>query len=292
MEKTIRLLMLLSGNRSYSMEELKERFEISERTVYRYLNNLENAGLVLGRQGGRYRFVQNSREIKGLHRLFHFSEEEAEVFYYLLDNLNLENEVTIRLMKKLHSLYDFKALKRIKNTSNVEKIKLLTEGINEKKSVFLRDYRSSNSSTVSDRMVEPFQYMEDYKAVWCFDLADKKNKQFKISRIGDIEVTDSGWRYEQLHELPFHDAFRMSAPKPITQVRATLSLKAYNLIREEYPMSEQYMKTEANQYLLDIPIADFHGIGRFVLGLPGEIEVHEPEEFKTFLKEIRKRFDD
>lgn len=32
MEKTIRLLMLLSGNRSYSMDELTERFEISERT--------------------------------------------------------------------------------------------------------------------------------------------------------------------------------------------------------------------------------------------------------------------
>lgn len=31
--------MLLSGNRSYSMDELTERFEISERTVYRYLNN-------------------------------------------------------------------------------------------------------------------------------------------------------------------------------------------------------------------------------------------------------------
>ena len=134
--------------------------------------------------------------------------------------------------------------------------------------------------------------MEDYKAIWCFDLADRKNKQFKISRIGDVEVTDSLWSCEHLHKLPFHDAFRMSAPEPISHVKATLSLKAYNLIREEYPISEQYIKKETEKYLLDIPVADFLGIGRFVLGLPGEIDVHEPEAFKTFLKEMRKKFDD
>jgi len=290
MEKTIRLLMLLSGNRSYSMEELKERFEISERTVYRYLSNLENAGLILDRQGGRYRFMQDTSEMKNMHQLFHFTEEEAEIFYHSLENLNIENEAMLRLMRKLHTLYDFKALKRIKDSSNIEKIKKLTEGINKRKSVKLCDYRSSNSSTVSDRKVEPFRFMEDYKAVWCFDLSDQKSKQFKISRIGDVEILDRDWRFEQSHKLPFHDAFRMSAPEPITRVVAMLSLKAYNLLREEYPLSEQYLKKENNHYLLDIPIADFHGIGRFVLGLPGEIEVVEPENFKEFLRKMKNNF--
>ncbi|MDD3772945.1 MAG: HTH domain-containing protein, partial [Weeksellaceae bacterium] len=194
MEKTIQLLLLLSGSRSYSIQELEDRFEISERTVYRYLNHLENAGLVLDRQGGRYRFVQNSTENKSLQRLFHFTEEEAEIFYHSLENLNLESETVIRLMRKLHALYDFKALKRIKDPSSVEKIKKLTEGIVNKKRIKLCNYRSSNSSTVSDRKVEPFQFMEDYKAVWCLDLSDQKNKQFRISRIGDVEVLDSSWR--------------------------------------------------------------------------------------------------
>lgn len=292
MEKAIRLLMLLSGNRKYSLNELKDRFEVSERTVYRYLNNIEDAGFILDRQDGLYRLAPNTSKIKNLHQLFHFTEEEAEIFYHSLSNLNLENEATNRLLNKLHTLYDFKALKRIKETSNVEKIRNLTNGINQKKKVLLRNYRSSHSSTVSDRLVEPFQYMEDYKAIWCFDLKDYTNKQFKISRIGDVEVTNTHWSYEHQHKLPFHDAFRMSAPEPIAQVKATLSLKAYNLIREEYPMTDQYLKKESDYYLLDIPIADFHGIGRFVLGLPGNIKVHEPEAFKTFLKEMRKKFDD
>jgi len=292
MEKTIRLLLLLSGNRKYSIDELKERFEVSERTIFRYLNRLENAGFIVDRQDGKYIFARDTSEIKSLHRLFHFTEEEAIVFYHALSHLELENEMMDRLLKKLHSLYDFQALKRIKNTPSVEKVKLLTQGINNKKRVLLIDYRTSNSSTVSDRMVEPFQYMEDYKAIWCLDIEDCQNKQFKISRIADVKILNTPWLYEHLHKLPFHDAFRMSASEVITIVKAILTLKAYNLLREEYPVSEQYLKKVGNRYQLEIPVADFHGIGRFVLGLPGEIDVHEPEEFKTFLKEMRKRFDD
>lgn len=292
MKKTIQLILILSGSRSYSIQELKDRFEISERTVYRYLNNCEDAGLVLDRHNGRYRFIQNSTEIKNLHRLFHFSEEEAEIFYHSLNNLGLENETKIRLIRKLHALYDFKALNRFKDAPSVEKIQNITEGINHKNCVILKNYRSSNSETVSDRKVEAFQYMEDYKAVWCYDLSDNKNKQFRISRIGQVEVLDKTWEHEKQHNLPFHDAFRMSATAPIARVNATLTLKAYNLIREEYPLSEQYLEKVMNQYKLDIPIANFHGIGRFVLGLPGEIQVLEPKEFKEFLQGMKKRFID
>lgn len=292
MKKTIQLILLLSGSRSYNIQELKDRFEISERTAYRYLNKFEDAGLVLNRDNGRYRFLQSSSEIKNLHRLFHFSEEEAEIFYHSLDNLSVDSETKIRLMRKLHALYDFKALRRMKDAPSVEKIQRITDGINHKKCVVLKNYRSSNSETVSDRRVEAFQYMEDYKAVWCYDLSDNKNKQFRISRIGHVEVLDKIWEYEKHHNLPFFDAFRMSATEPIARVNAVLTLKAYNLIREEYPLSEQYLEKVMNQYKLDIPIADFHGIGRFVLGLPGEIEVIEPKEFKVFLQQIKKRFID
>lgn len=290
MEKSIRLLKLLSGSRTYSLEELQDRFNVSERTVYRYLNQIENAGFVLDRNNGRYRLAQNSSEIKSMHRLFHFTEEEAQIFHHSLTYLEVENEVVNRLLKKLHSLYDFKALKKIRNSSNIEKVEQLSDAINEKKQVVLHNYRSSNSSTVNNRKVEPFQFMADYKAIWCLDVADGRNKQFKISRIDKVQLTDAKWWYEPKHKAPFFDAFRMTSAEPVTQVKALLTLKAYNLICEEYPTTKEYLKKENDRYLLDIPIADFNGIGRFVLGLPGEVFVKEPEEFKSFLKEKRKKF--
>ena len=79
----------------------------------------------------------------------------------------------------------------------------------------------------------------------------------------------------------------MSASKPISTVEATLTLKAWNLLREEFPLaSEHVTPSEDGLYLLNIPIADFNGIGRFVLGLGEEIKVKGP---KTFLEFLRKK---
>lgn len=291
MEKSIRLLKLLSTCRTYSLNELQDRLNVSNRTVYRYLNKIENAGFILDRTEGRYRLTQDMSDIKSIHNLFHFTEEEAEIFHHSIAHLEIENDVVNRLLKKLHSLYDFKSLKNIKNSSNLEKVKQLSQAIDNKTQAVLLNYRSSNSSTVSDRKVEPFQFMADYKAIWCLDVADARNKQFKLSRIDKVQLTDIKWQYKPKHKAPFFDAFRMTSPEPVTQVKALLTLKAYNLICEEYPITKNYLnKKKNNQYLLDIPIADFNGIGRFVLGLPGEVFVKEPEEFKAFLKEKRKRF--
>lgn len=286
MEKSLRLLKLLSGNRLYSLQDLADRFEVSERTIYRYLNQIENAGYILERSEGHYRLVQELSNIRGLNELFHFTEEEVHIFYQALSTINADTELVNRLLKKLHSLYDFKALKDLTLTTNIEKVQLLSEGMKRSQQVILKNYRSSNSATISDRTVEPFSFMHDYKGIWCVDICDKKIKQFRLSRIDSIELLSHKWRYTHLHSLPFVDAFRMSAAKPLTNVKASLSLKAYNLLIEEYPLAEKYidLKKEFRSYYLDIPIANYEGISRFVLGLLGDIKVKEPIEFKEFLK--------
>jgi len=40
-------------------------------------------------------------------------------------------------------------------------------------------------------IVEPFEFLPEYSAVWCFDLNDKVCKQFKISRMEEAENLDS-----------------------------------------------------------------------------------------------------
>lgn len=289
MEKSLRLLMLLAHNRSYSREEIAERFEISERSVYRHLSQIENSGFVLDRSNGRYKLLKDERNLS-LRKLLHFTQEEAYILYKSLSAIEASNTFLISLIKKLHTLYDFQALKQMQFQDNIEKVKLLSDAIQNKKQVVLKQYQSSNSQTITDRIVEPFEYMKDYKAIWCLDLEDNIIKQFRISRITDVEILSVNWSYEELHQSPFTDAFRMAADKPIANVKARLSLKAYNLIREEYPLSDTYLKEEeSNTYHLDIPIADYHGIGRFVLGLPGEIKVEGPKEFIEFLMKMKEK---
>src|SRR5690625_96221 len=290
MERSLRLLRLLSHSRSYSRAELAERFQISERTVYRYLNQIENSGYILDRSNGRYKLLQDEQS-SSLRKLLHFSEEEAYILYKSLSNLEASDSFLTSLIKKLHTLYDFQALKQVQFQDNLEKVKLLSQTIKSEKQVVFEKYQSSNSQSVSDRKVEPFEFMTDYKAIWCLDLEDSTIKQFKISRITDVNVLSRSWSYEKLHQTPFTDAFRMAADKPIANVRAELSLKAYNLIREEYPLSETYLKEENdNTYHLNIPIANYHGIGRFVLGLPGDVKVESPKEFREFLRNKKEKY--
>ena len=45
-ERQLRLMMLLTQNRNYTIEELGERLDMSTRNVYRYIDAFKMAGFV------------------------------------------------------------------------------------------------------------------------------------------------------------------------------------------------------------------------------------------------------
>ncbi len=53
-----------------------------------------------------------------------------------------------------------------------------------------------------------------------------------------LVLLPAGWMHEEKHPAHFTDAFRMSAPEPVDRVTASLNLKAYNLLREEFPLTD------------------------------------------------------
>lgn len=287
MEKLLRVLMLLSSNRSYKCIEIAEKLDVDERTVYRYLNSIEESGFIIERNKGYYKLLQSDSSTSSLKKLLHFSEEEAYILYCALSNISEHGSHAKRIIKKIHTLYDFQALNRLKLNNDITKINVISSAIECNDRVILERYHSSNSEKIEDRLVEPFEIMSDYEAVWCFDLEDHEVKQFKISRIEEVKRHTDKCKHHNSYITPFTDAFRMSAPSAIANVKATLTLKAYNLLREEYPIAKKHIcpNSKDYNYLLDIPVADYNGIGRFVMGLPGEIEVQHPEEFILFLNE-------
>lgn len=292
-EAILRLLLMLSSGIRYTASELAKRFSLSKRTIYRDFNSIEAAGFVLDRSKGFYSLKICSDNTKIINSLLHFSEEEAYILCKALDIVKGGTSVSERLIRKLNVLYDFRALSQLSRKPEIETVRVLNEAINSKKQVRLCSYRSSNSETISDRIVEPFEFLPEYSAIWCFDTHDSICKQFKICRIEKVEILDSEWFFEKFHRVHFVDAFRMSAFDAIDTVEAELTLKAANLLIEEFPLAEKFLKTleapgKTIKYKLDIPVADYHGIGRFVMGLPGDVKVVGSESFKDFLKEILK----
>jgi len=288
--RMLRLLMKLCGNRYCSRQEMAVMMECTERTVYRYIDTFETAGFILERNEGLYRLLRKNNNTRSLQNLMHFSEEEVLILYETLESLEGTSSVKEQLIRKLNVLYDYKALKELQQKDDLTKIQILSDAIRNKKQVCLKSYRSSNSDKIRDRIVEPFDYMPDYRSVWCYEKESKSCKQFKLARISEIEVINRDWENEPLHTIRFTDAFRISSAKALDNVEAKLSLKAYNLLIEEFPLSREYVEENNSAYRLKIPVAGYQGIGRFVMGLPGEIEVLSSERFKEFLRKEKKVF--
>lgn len=289
-QRLLRLLLMLTGRKIFSIGELEDRLNISERTIYRYLDTIESVGLIIERLPGGYRLKKEGSQPKTLQGLLHFSEEEVYLLQQVIEGLEGSSSVHIQLLRKLHTLYDTKTLEKMSDAA-FEKIEKLSTAIRLKQQVILHSYRSSNSAQISDRQVEPFEFSEDYAGLWCYEAESGQCKQFKLSRIQQVESLNAPWQMETAHKIPFTDAFRMAADQPIATIEANLTLKAYNLLIEEYPLAKQHITPGKNDlYLLKIPIADYHGIGRFVLGLPGEIEIIKPIEFNYFIKNQLEKF--
>lgn len=284
-QRLLQLLLLLSGKRTYSCQELARSLDVSERTILRYLDTFDVSGFVVERKESRYRLHAGTGSYKALQQNLHFSEEELYLLHSAISNLVIANKAALHLQQKLHTLYHYKALVQTAEKSDGFKIAAISEAADKKLCVNLQQYRSINSQTVGDRLVEAFAFHDDYQAVWCWERQSGSNKLFLIGRMESVTVAEEPWRHELAHRIPFTDAFRMSAKEPVASVEAVLSLKAFNLLCEEYPLAKKYIHAQNGTYRLQIPVADFQGIGRFMLSLPGEVKVLGPEAFLTFLKE-------
>ncbi|MEJ7829014.1 MAG: hypothetical protein WKF91_12475 [Segetibacter sp.] len=183
MQQLLRLLMLLSGSRKYTLLELQRLYGVSERTVYRFFEKLENAGFVLNRMDGLYNLQVDTTQARLLQKLLHFSEEETYILYKTLSLIEGTSTLKEQLVCKLNVLYDFRALSQVEDRSHLETIRKLSKAIKEKKQVLLNAYRSSNSDSIQNRTVETFEFLPDYSAIWAYDKEGNCCKQFKIARI-------------------------------------------------------------------------------------------------------------
>lgn len=296
LERLLKILLFLNCKYGRSIQDIAVHFGISSRTVYRYIETIRCAGYVVERieDGGSHYYYINKEEphYRDISELLHFSEEEAYILSKAIHSIDHENIFKNNLLKKLYSLYDNERITTPiikKEHSNI--IHKLTQAINNKKQVILLDYQSSHGNTIRNRSVEPFGYTVNFVAVWCYDVEDQKNKLFKTSRIRDVELTEKGWKNESGHRQGNQDIFRISNYEWIP-VRLQMSLLAYNLLLEEYPLAEKYItRQNDNTYMLETEVAGFYGIARFIMGLPGETKILEPQALKDFIKDKIKILD-
>ena len=78
--KILRLMKLLTGNVSRTIDQLANVMGITPRTVYRYIDDIRDAGFVVNKlYGNVFAMGKVSRGLSDFNRLIYFTEEEAYI---------------------------------------------------------------------------------------------------------------------------------------------------------------------------------------------------------------------
>jgi predicted DNA-binding transcriptional regulator YafY len=254
---------------------------MSERSIYRYIKLLESVGFVVDKDFHNKYFIFTSEDEPGS---TNFTIEETNILKALIRKGAFDSPVRNSLLKKLSLNSDIDDMPKVALKLRVGQLmEKISEAIKNKKQVVLKNYHSANSNEIRDRLVEPVHFGDNYQTIVALDCKDHICKQFKLDRIGEVIEMKTKFKFEELHTKNQSDIFGFSGDAN-TWITLDLTLRAYLLLREEYPLSIPYTERTEGGYQFYGPVSNPDGIGRFVLGLMDEIKIKGPEAFKTFIE--------
>ncbi len=274
-----------------SARRLAQRYHTTTRTIYRYFNTLKACGFMIEKEGHDH-FIPDAEE-----DAFHapFDQEEAGLLRDALQAVHPDHPLTGTVLRKLGTLSDMEQLADLIVAHN---IKALSQAIQDQRQVRLINYHSMNGRSESDRLVEPTGFTTNFRYLYAYEPASGQVKQFKPERMEEVEVLDQAFDRTPQHQRNRPDVFGM-AGTPEEKVSLRLGARAFHLLLEEYPEvrtvwqvkeagAHHACPTSERRREAIIPVKGFEGIGRFVLGLPEEVEVLGPQGFVDHLEEKRK----
>lgn len=281
--KLLRLFQIIAVLKTghWTIRQLAERFDTSERTIYRYINLLEEVDFLIEKDFDNRYFIITSDDDPSQAQ---FSVEETRLIKKLIQSGTNDNPLKNILLKKLSLNSELDSMPRLFLKARVGKfVEELAEAIKEKQQVVLKNYHSAHSNEIRDKLVEPVHFGDNYQSIMALDTSDKICKQFKLDRIGEVIILKKPFAFESLHQKNQTDIFGFTGDAS-TWITLELSFRAYLLLREEYPLAVPFLTKQEDHYSFHGPVANFEGVGRFTLGLIDEITIKSPERFITFLK--------
>ena len=184
----ILMLQYLESGRKYSIKELSEKLEVSERMIRVYKEELEKAGIYIDSIKGPYGGYVLNQSVKIPTRKF--TEED----YNFLHNLNINQDDKEKLdiiADKVRGVYINSKAENIELKDNLKtSYNILTRAIKEKRKVKINYYSFKNGNI--DRIIRPYD-MFLYNNGWgCTAMCELRNdlRHFELKRINSIELLD------------------------------------------------------------------------------------------------------
>jgi len=283
--RIFRLIRLLNTSPYKSVPQLSKILDTTTRSIYRYLDFLQEVGYLVDKDEHNRYFIIHQADQQRDQLL---DAEEAYFIQDMMQQMAPKHPLSAHILAKLNKIHrQIPAADNLPNIQAFQNVKLLSEAIHIAQRVCLKNYHSASSQKVSDRYVEPIHFDEAYTYLLAFDLEAQQNRQFKVDRIGGVELSLE--KISGNHEAVPLDVFGFSGDVWLP-VHLQLSARAYRLLIEDFPGARPFIEKQEGAYYFIGQVRDWRGICRFVLGLPGEISVISPPELVTFLQKEIQRF--
>lgn len=289
--KLLRLMKLLTGNVSRTIDQLAKEMGTAPRTIYRYIDSIREAGFVVNKlYGNVYAMGKVARGLSDFNKLIYFTEEEAYIVAKIINSIDDNNVLKRDLQRKLASVYDSTSIANyIDNPVSAANVEALADAIKRRKQVVLKHYESAHSDEAKDRRVEPIEFTTNMIDIWAYDVENADNRMFKVARIQEVEVTDDDWAFKSMHKVQRPDLFRMTGSLNEI-ISLQLDTRAKSLLLEEFPLAEKELRRENGKWILTTRINSLEGVTRFILGLAADIRILEGENLRDYIRKYDEQY--
>lgn len=178
----------------------------------------------------------------------------------------------------------------LKNITNEVKLyDKLMEAKKGRKQAILYGYASVNSGIISDRRVEPYEFLCNGESVLCYDMDKKAIRQFKLSRISDVKILKEDWKYTKEHVAANTDIFGWTDMGCHYHICLDMGLGAMVSCCDTFANASRDMfELVANGvWRLDTTIYALEPARAFFLSLADEIQIQDTEDSDALRKNIR-----
>ena len=193
LSNALTMLELLQSGRKYSVNELSNILEVSERMVRVYKEDLEKAGIYIDTIMGPYGGYVLNQNIKLPLRKFKLEDSEILDHYISFESNKIEKEKLIMLQDKIKGIYTSYSQeeKHLDLTSDIgKKYNVLTRAIKEKRKVKILYY--SYDKGENERVIDPAEMFLFQDGWYCAAFCEKRKdiRHFELKRIIKYELLD------------------------------------------------------------------------------------------------------
>ena len=191
------MLQLLQTGRKYSINELSNELEVSERMIRLYKEDLEKAGIYIDTIMGPYGGYVLNQSIRMPVRKFKLKDANILNKYINLENNKEIKEELILLQDKIKGVYiGSKQEEKELNLKDeiAKKYNILTRAIKERKKVKILYY--SYGKGENERVIDPIEMFLFQDGWYCAAFCEKKQdiRHFELKRIIKYELLNE--KYE------------------------------------------------------------------------------------------------